>query len=85
MDYKFEVTETAEQPVLAVRTIPAGKKATCMFKGPYKDMAPVYDAMNKWMNENGYQPTGVVYEFYQNSPMEVQESELLTKIVFLLK
>lgn len=65
--------------------IPAGKKATCLYKGPYQEMKPVYDAMAKWMSENGHQPTGVVYEFYYNSPMEVPESELLTKIVFLLK
>ncbi|MGE5541601.1 MAG: GyrI-like domain-containing protein [Bacillota bacterium] len=65
--------------------IPAGKKATCMYKGPYQEMKPVYDAMAKWMAENGHQPTGVVYEFYYNSPMEVPESELLTKIVFPLK
>ncbi|MGE5483701.1 MAG: GyrI-like domain-containing protein [Ignavibacteriales bacterium] len=65
--------------------IPAGRKATCLYKGPYQEMKPVYDAMTKWMGENGHQPTGVVYEFYYNSPMEVPESELLTKIVFLLR
>ena len=48
-------------------------------------MGPTYEAMAKWMNDNGHQPTGVVYEFYNNSPMEVPESELLTKIVFLLR
>lgn len=70
---------------IKVSKIPAGKKATCMFKGPYSAMAPIYNAMNQWMSENGYQPSGVVYEFYYNSPIEVPESELLTKIVFLLK
>jgi hypothetical protein len=30
-------------------------------------------------------PAGVVYEYYYNSPMEVPESELLTKIEFVLK
>lgn len=66
-------------------SIPAGKQASCMFKGPYLQMAPAYEAMTKWINENGYTPTGVCYEFYFNSPEEVPESELLTKIVFLLK
>ena len=65
--------------------IPAGKKATAMYKGPYKEMAPIYEELTKWMQDNGHQPSGVVYEFYYNSPMEVAESELLTKIVFLLK
>lgn len=65
--------------------IPAGRRATCMFKGPYKDMAPTYEAMTKWMSDNGHVPTGVAYEFYYNSPTDVPESELLTKIEFLLK
>jgi effector-binding domain-containing protein len=66
-------------------TVPAGKKATCMYKGPYKEMEPAYGAMSKWMEENGHQPTGIMYEYYYNSPDEVPESELLTKIVYLLK
>jgi effector-binding domain-containing protein len=41
--------------------------------------------MQKWMTENGHQPTGIVYEFYLNSPMEVSEDELLTRVVFPLK
>lgn len=65
--------------------IPAGRQASCMYKGPYGEMAPTYQSMTAWMNENGHVPTGVVYEFYFNSPMDVPESELLTKIVFLLK
>lgn len=65
--------------------IPAGKQVSCMYKGPYSQMAPVYNAIMQWMNENDYTPTGVVYEFYYNSPADVPESELLTKIVFPLK
>lgn len=65
--------------------IPAGRQVSCMHKGPYGASAAVYDAMSNWMNQNGHTPTGVAYEFYYNSPMEVLESELLTKIVFPLK
>lgn len=65
--------------------IPAGKQLSCMYKGPYKDMVPAYDAMNKYISENGHVPTGISYEFYYNSPQEVPESELLTKIVLPLK
>lgn len=65
--------------------IPAGKQISCLYKGPYSQMEPVYNAMMQWINENGYTPTGVSYEFYYNSPAEVPESELLTKIVFPLK
>jgi effector-binding domain-containing protein len=65
--------------------IPAGRQVSCMHKGPYSDIAPAYDAMTRWIEENGHTPTGVCYEFYYNSPMDVPESELLTKVVFLLK
>ncbi|MDO7787360.1 GyrI-like domain-containing protein [Desulforamulus aquiferis] len=65
--------------------IPAGRQVSCMYKGPYNQMEPVYNAMMQWINENGYAPTGVAYEFYYNSPMEVPESELLTKVVFPIK
>ncbi len=66
-------------------SIPAGKQVSTVHKGPYTQMEGVYNAMTEWMTSQGYVPTGVVYEFYLNSPMEVAESELLTKIVFLVK
>ncbi|QGG48331.1 GyrI-like domain-containing protein [Heliorestis convoluta] len=65
--------------------IPASHQVSYLYKGPYKDSASVYEAMQKWTMENAYSPTGVVYEFYYNSPLEVPESELLTKIVFLVE
>lgn len=65
--------------------IPAGKYAECMYKGPYAEMVPAYDAMNKWIAEKGHEATGISYEVYYNSPSDVPESELLTKIMFPLK
>ncbi|MGE5629952.1 MAG: GyrI-like domain-containing protein [Caulobacteraceae bacterium] len=65
--------------------LPAGKYAECMYKGPYADMVPVYDAMNKWIEEKGLAASGIAYEFYYNSPADVPESELLTKVMFPLK
>lgn len=65
--------------------IPAGKQVSYLYKGDYKDMEPVYNAMAEWMTEKGLEPTGTSYEFYYNSPMEVPMSELLTKIVFPIK
>ncbi len=65
--------------------IPAGKQVSCMYKGPYKEMEAPYNAMTEWMNDKGYEPTGISYEYYYNSPEEVPEDELLTKIVFPVK
>ncbi len=65
-------------------SIPAGKKAIAIHKGPYEDMTKTYDEIVKWIAKNNLNPTGVVYEHYYNGPDEVPMSELLTRIVFLL-
>lgn len=65
--------------------IPAGKKATGFHKGSYNEIGPLYDKLTKWISQKGYEPTGVVYEYYYNSPEAIPESELLTKVEFLLK
>lgn len=70
---------------ITLRDIPAGKKATGFHKGAYSEMSPLYENLTKWISQKGYEPTGVVYEYYYNSPQEIPESELLTKVEFLLK
>ncbi len=62
-----------------------GRAVSAMYKGPYSGMEAVYNEIFKWIGEKGYQPAGVYYEYYYNSPQEVPESELLTKIVIPLK
>lgn len=77
--------ELAGQGEILARQIPGGKKVIGIHHGAYQEMGSTYEAMMKWISERGLQPTGVVYEFYYNSPMEVPESELMTKIMFLIK
>lgn len=60
--------------------IPEGWIVTSMFKGHYSGMEPMYKAMFQWIAEHDCIPTGVCYEYYYNSPMEVPESELLTRV-----
>lgn len=60
--------------------IPEGKIIFCMYRGPYAEMAPVYEEMANWISENGYKPGTTAYEFYYNDP-EFSESDWLTKIV----
>ncbi len=66
-------------------SIPAGRIATCEYTGPYEEMASAYDEINAWINANGYEPTGVVYEYYLNGPDDTPPSGYKTRIVFLLK
>ena len=63
--------------------IPAGRVATCLFIGPYSEMEPAYEALFKWMEENGHEGTGVSYELYLNDPRETAPAQ--TQIVFPLK
>ncbi len=60
--------------------IPQGRYVSFMYKGAYSGMEQPYNEMFKWIAENGYEPKGVYYEYYYNSPNEVPESELLTRI-----
>ncbi len=65
--------------------IPAGKVVSTMHRGSYTGMEQPYEAMFEWMNDNGFEPTGVYYEYYLNTPDEVSTSELLTRIVMPVK
>jgi effector-binding domain-containing protein len=65
--------------------IPGGKAASAIHIGPYSKMEPTYEALAKWMAENGLDPTGVAYEFYIDDPAEISQKEIRTQIYFPLK
>lgn len=65
--------------------IPEGKYVEGMYKGSFSGISSAYDAISAWINEKGLTPTGAAYEYYFNTPGEVPDSELLTKIVFPVK
>jgi effector-binding domain-containing protein len=66
-------------------SIPAGNVASCMYTGAYEKMEPAYDEFNAWIKAQGYEPTGICYEFYYNSPSEVPVEQLKTRIMFPVK
>ncbi|MBD3254155.1 MAG: AraC family transcriptional regulator, partial [Candidatus Lokiarchaeota archaeon] len=43
---------------LKVSKISAGKYATTLHKGPYEEMVPAYDSLNKWIKDNDYESLG---------------------------
>jgi effector-binding domain-containing protein len=65
--------------------LPAGPAAKMLYKGLYSKMEPAYKTLTKFVEEKGLQPTGLAIEFYLNSPEEVPEDQLETRIVFPLK
>ena len=81
----FPVTKQLpdREPVQAGE-IPAGQIATCLYTGPYTAMKTAYDELTAWVNEHGYQPTGVSYEYYLNDPETTAPEDLQTRIVFPL-
>jgi effector-binding domain-containing protein len=65
--------------------MPAGKYATCLYKGPYNECGPAYEELTRWVLAQGCETTGVAYEFYLNDPTETPPQELKTQIIFQLK
>ncbi|MCL4878279.1 MAG: GyrI-like domain-containing protein [Anaerolineae bacterium] len=64
---------------------PGGKLATCVYTGPYAEIGPAYESLSEFVKANHFEPTGVAYEIYLNSPMDTPPQELRTQIVFPLK
>lgn len=74
-----------ERDQIRITQLPSGKVVRCLYTGPYNKIEPAYKALNAFVEENGYEATGIAYEFYLNDPQEVPPGELLTHIVFPLK
>lgn len=70
---------------ISASEIPGGLAATCLYTGPYPEMAPAYEALMKLVAEKGHEATGVAYETYLNDPTVTPPQELMTLIMFPLK
>ena len=65
--------------------IPPGKFASCLYIGPYNEISPAYEMLTKYIEDKGYESTGIAYELYLNDPSEVPPEQLQTHILFPLK
>jgi effector-binding domain-containing protein len=65
--------------------LPGGKVATCLYTGPYDGIETAYNTLGRFVEKNGYQPTGMSYELYISDPQTTPPDELQTQIVFPLK
>lgn len=65
--------------------IPAGEFATCVHIGPYNTIESAYQALSKWMEEQGLAMGGPAFEFYLNDPQTTPPEELKTQILFTLE
>ncbi len=81
----FPVARTLQgKENIQYRAIPKGKNVFAMFLGAYRDIAPVYADMAKWLEEKGLEPEGTAYEYYYNDA-EFPEDQYLTKVVMPVK
>ncbi len=61
-------------------SLPDGLAVSCIYRGPYWGMKPVYGEMNRFIEASGYEATGAAYEHYFNGPKRAPWN-LLTKVV----
>lgn len=65
------------------RTLPAVTVASCVYKGGYHLMNEVYTAVISWINANGYQCSGAMFNIYHVSPHETNNpDEYVTEVCY---
>ncbi len=68
------------------RTLPEETVASCTYKGSYTLIVDVYAAVVAWMEANGYEPAGPMFNIYHVSPHETQDpDEFVTEICYPVK
>ncbi len=65
--------------------IAGGKFGITLHVGTYDSMVPAYDALTDFIKQEGYEPTGIAYEYYLNDPNEDPSGIPETEIRFPLK
>jgi effector-binding domain-containing protein len=63
--------------------LPACKVVTALHTGPYESLGPVYEAIQKYINEKGLKINGAVWEVYLTDPnAEPDPNKYQTQIYF---
>jgi effector-binding domain-containing protein len=90
IDWDIEVCEQVPDeakatPRINVYSLPGYEKAACLlYKGPFNNLGEPYDAIMKWMEENGYQIIGPCREVYLQEAVAGKQDDpnTLTEIQF---
>ena len=72
-----KIEETEE---IKCYTLPGGKMAKIIHKGPYDKCETAYNKIFAWIDKNGKKIAGPTREVYLNDPREVGLEEALTEI-----
>ncbi len=65
--------------------IAGGKYGVTLHIGSYDSVGPAYEALEDFVKQKGFEPTGIAYEYYLNDPSEDPKIEAETEIRFPLK
>ena len=65
------------------QTLPAVTVASCTFRGSYEQIGEVYAAVASWIEANGYESAGPMFNIYHVSPHETQNpGEFVTEACY---
>ena len=68
------------------RTLPEVTAASCTYQGSYTQITDVYAAVIAWMEANGYEAAGPMFNIYHVSPHETQNpDEFVTEVCYPVK
>ena len=68
------------------RTLPEVTVASCTFKGGYHLITEVYAAVVAWLDANGYESAGPMFNIYHVSPHETRNpEEFVTEVCYPVK
>lgn len=85
VEFGYPVPEgTPGHERFSLSSTPGGRAAACLYIGPYDQVAPAYDALMKWIDDNGLQAGGEACEVYLNDPSDVSPEFLKTEVQLLL-
>jgi effector-binding domain-containing protein len=63
------------------REVAGGSMVSTMHIGSYSEVEPAYEAIEAWIEENGYSHAGPAREVYLNDPGQVEVKDLQTEIL----
>ena len=72
-----KIEETEE---ILCYTLPGGKMAKIVHKGPYENCKATYDELFSWIKKNNKKIAGPIREVYVNDPREVGAENTITEI-----
>ena len=68
------------------RTLPEVTVASCTYRGSYALITDVYAAMIPWIEANGYETAGPMFNIYHVSPHDTKNpDEFVTEVCYPIK